>query len=73
MIDDTGLLLLKTEGAIHFANAQRIGNMIWPLVHEYRPRVVVFDCSAVLDFEYAALKMLSEAEKSSGSPGSACG
>jgi high affinity sulfate transporter 1 len=58
-----GLLLLKTEGVIHFANAQRIGNMIWPLVHEYRPRVLVFDCSAVPDFEYTALKMLTEAEK----------
>ena len=57
-----GLLLLKTEGAIHFANAQRIGNMIWPLIHEYRPRVVVIDCSAVPDFEYTALKMLTEAE-----------
>lgn len=58
-----GLLLLRTEGAIHFANAQRIGNMIWPLIHEYRPRVVVIDCSAVPDFEYTALKMLAEAEK----------
>jgi MFS superfamily sulfate permease-like transporter len=58
-----GLLLLKTEGAIHFANAQRIGNMMWPLIHEYRPRVVAFDCSAVPDFEYTALKMLTEAER----------
>jgi len=58
-----GLLILKTEGAIHFANAQRVGNMIWPLVHEHRPRVVVIDCSAVPDFEYTALKMLTEAEK----------
>ena len=58
-----GLLLLKTEGVIHFANAQRIGNMVWPLVHEHRPRVVVLDCSAVPDFEYTALKMLTEAEK----------
>jgi sulfate permease, SulP family len=58
-----GLLLLKTEGVIHFANAQRIGNMFWPLVREYRPRVVVMDCSAVPDLEYTALKMLIEAEK----------
>jgi high affinity sulfate transporter 1 len=58
-----GLLLLKTEGVIHFANAQRIGNMMWPLVDEHRPRVVVIDCSAVPDFEYTALKMLTDAEK----------
>jgi high affinity sulfate transporter 1 len=57
-----GLLLLKTEGVIHFANAQRIGDLMWPLVFKYKPRVVVFDCSAIPDFEYTALKMLAEAE-----------
>ena len=58
-----GLLMLKTEGVIHFANAERIGDLIWPLVQEHRPQVVVFDCSAIPDFEYTALKMLTEAEK----------
>jgi high affinity sulfate transporter 1 len=57
-----GLLLLKTEGMIHFANAQRISNLFGPLIAEHRPRVVVLDCSAIPDFEYTALKMLSEAE-----------
>jgi len=58
-----GLLILKTEGMIHFANAQRIGDLVWPLIAEHKPRVVVLDCSAIPDLEYTALKMLNEAEK----------
>jgi MFS superfamily sulfate permease-like transporter len=58
-----GLLLLKTEGVIHFANAQRIGEMMQRLIDEEHPRVVVIDCSAIPDFEYTALKMLTLAEK----------
>jgi MFS superfamily sulfate permease-like transporter len=63
--DDTfpGLLLLRTEGIIHFANAQRIGELIWPLIYEHKPKVVVLDCSAIPDFEYTALKMLTTAER----------
>ena len=57
-----GLLLLKTEGVIHFANARRIGDLISPLVERHQPRVVVLDCSAIPDLEYTALKMLTEAE-----------
>ncbi len=58
-----GLLLLKTEGVLHFANAQRIGTLMWPLINELKPKVVVLDCSAVPDLEYTALKMLGEADK----------
>jgi sulfate permease, SulP family len=58
-----GLLMLKSEGMIHFANVQRIGDLMWPLIHEHQPRVVVLDCSAIPDLEYTALKMLTEAEK----------
>ncbi|HEY7184969.1 MAG TPA: SulP family inorganic anion transporter [Vicinamibacterales bacterium] len=58
-----GLLMVKTEGMIHFANAQRIGDLMWPLIAEHKPRVVVLDCSAIPDLEYTALKMLNEAEK----------
>ena len=58
-----GMLLLRTEGVIHFANAQRIGEMMWRLVDEHQPRVLVIDCSAIPDFEYTALQMLTEAEK----------
>jgi MFS superfamily sulfate permease-like transporter len=58
-----GLLILKTEGMVHFANAQRIGDLMWPLINEHQPRVLLLDCSAIPDLEYTALKMLTEAEK----------
>ncbi len=57
-----GLLMLKTEGVMHFANIQRIGDLMWPLLAEFKPEVVVLDCSAIPDFEYTALKRLGEAE-----------
>jgi MFS superfamily sulfate permease-like transporter len=58
-----GLLLLKTEGMIHFANSQRISDLMWHLIGEHKPRVVVIDCSAIHDLEYTALKRLTESEK----------
>jgi SulP family sulfate permease len=58
-----GLLIVKTEGMVHFANARRIGDLIWPLIAEHKPRVVLLDCSAIPDLEYTALKMLIDAEK----------
>lgn len=58
-----GLLLLKVEGRIFFANAAYIAQKIRPLVEQATPRVVVIDLSAVPDIEYTALKMLTEAEK----------
>jgi MFS superfamily sulfate permease-like transporter len=57
-----GLLMLRTEGRLFFANAQRIGDQVWPLIQEARPSVVLLDCSGVFDIEYTALKMLTEAE-----------
>ena len=57
-----GLLLVRVEGRVYFANAQRVADQIRPLAEEARPKVVVLDCSAVTDFEYTALKMLDEAE-----------
>ena len=58
-----GLLILRTEGRIYFANAQRIGDKMAPIVREAQPRVVLLDCGAVPDIEYTALKMLVEAEE----------
>jgi sulfate permease, SulP family len=57
-----GLLMLKTEGVIHFGNAERIGELMWHLVEEHRPKVVVIDCSAVPDFEYTALNIMADGE-----------
>ncbi|MFN8006942.1 MAG: SulP family inorganic anion transporter [Terriglobia bacterium] len=58
-----GLLLVRTEGRVFFANAQRIGEKIYSLVDQARPRVLVLDFSSVIDIEYSALKMLIEAEE----------
>jgi MFS superfamily sulfate permease-like transporter len=48
---------------IHFANAHRVGQMMWPLIDDYKPRILVLDCSAIPDLEYTALKMLTDAEQ----------
>ena len=58
-----GLLMLRTEGRILFANAQRVAEAIRQLVEQARPSVVVLDCSGVLDIEYTAMRMLIEAER----------
>ncbi len=58
-----GLLLLRLEGRIFFANASQVGQKIRLLVNEAQPKVVVLDLSPVFDLEYTALKALSEGEK----------
>jgi high affinity sulfate transporter 1 len=58
-----GLLLLRPEGRIFFANAQRIGMKMRPLIEEARPDVVILDMRSVFDLEYTALKMLTGAEQ----------
>jgi high affinity sulfate transporter 1 len=58
-----GLLMVRPEGRIFFANAQRIGEQLWPLIDAASPQVVAVDFSAVTDIEYSALKMLTEGEE----------
>ena len=58
-----GLLILRVEGRIFFANAQRVGDKMWPLIEQAKPSVLVIDCSSIIDIEYTALKMLAEAEE----------
>ena len=58
-----GLLILRLEGRVFFANAARIAEKLRPLVDEANPRIVVLDLSGVPDIEYTAIKMLIEAEK----------
>jgi sulfate permease, SulP family len=58
-----GLLLLRLEGRVFFANAGNIGQKIRLLVNEAQPKVIGLDLSAVFDLEYSALKALSEGEK----------
>jgi high affinity sulfate transporter 1 len=54
-----GLLLLRPEGPIFFANAVHIAHKIEPLVREAQPKVVAVDASGVLDMEYTALRMFA--------------
>jgi len=58
-----GLLILRPEGRIFFANAERIAEKMRHLADEAKPRVVAIDLSAVHDLEYTALKALVEGEK----------
>jgi MFS superfamily sulfate permease-like transporter len=58
-----GLLILRAEGRVFFANAQRVGDKMWLHIEQAKPSVVVIDCSALIDLEYTALKMLTEAEE----------
>lgn len=58
-----GLLLLRVEGRVFFANAERIAELMRPLIDDAAPQVVALDLSRVPDLEYTALKMLTEAEK----------
>ena len=55
-----GLLLLRPEGPIFFANAAQIAHKIEPLVRKTQPKVVAVDASGVLDLEYTALKMFAQ-------------
>ena len=58
-----GLLLVRPEGRVFFANAELIGQKIRRLIEEHRAKVVLIDLSGVFDLEYTALKMLTEGEK----------
>jgi sulfate permease, SulP family len=56
-----GLLLVKIEGRMFFANVGQVVHKIRPLVDETKPNVVAIDLSSVPDIEYTVLKMLTEA------------
>jgi anti-anti-sigma factor len=58
-----GLLLVRTEGRIYFANAPRVRDKALALIQQEQPKVIVVDCSAVPDIEYTALKQLTDLEE----------
>ena len=58
-----GLLILRPEGRLFFANAQQVGDQIRALVAKHRPSVLAVDMSRVPDIEYSALQMLMEGER----------
>jgi sulfate permease, SulP family len=57
-----GLMLMRLEGRVFFANAERIGQKMRLLVDEAKPKIIALDLSAVTDLEYTALKTLIESE-----------
>jgi high affinity sulfate transporter 1 len=58
-----GLLILRIEGRLMFANAEYAAAKIRALVEQAKPRVIALECSAILDIEYTALVALAEAEQ----------
>ncbi len=58
-----GLLILRVEGRIFFANVGPIAQKMRPLVDRYKPSVVAIDMSGVTDIEYSALKAVADAER----------
>jgi sulfate permease, SulP family len=58
-----GLLMLSPQGRIFFANAKRVAERMRPLIASTEPKIVALDLAGVFDFEYTALKMLTEAER----------
>jgi SulP family sulfate permease len=58
-----GLLLVRLEGRVFFANAERIAEKLRSLTAEAKPKVLALHLRGVPDLEYTALKMLVEGEK----------
>jgi anti-anti-sigma factor len=58
-----GLLILRLEGRMFFANAEHIAEKMRRLADEAKPKIVAIDLSAVPDLEYTALKALLEGER----------
>jgi anti-anti-sigma factor len=58
-----GLLIIRTEGRMTFANAPQVREHVAALVNAVHPRAVILDCSAIPDFEYTALRALTTAEE----------
>jgi high affinity sulfate transporter 1 len=64
-----GLLILRTEGRVFFANAQAAGDKMWALIESTHPSVLIIDGRGIIDIEYTALKMLAEADEKLRSQG----
>jgi len=58
-----GLLLLRVEGRLFFANVERVADKMRPLIAQASPKVVVLHMRGVFDLEYTALKAIMEAEQ----------
>jgi SulP family sulfate permease len=57
-----GLVMVRPEGRIFFANVGRVVDKIRPLIAAPRPKVLALHLRGVFDLEYTALKVFTEAE-----------
>nr|WP_255647931.1 SulP family inorganic anion transporter [Ensifer sp. IC4062] len=58
-----GLLILRPEGRLFFANVQQVADQIQSLVTKHKPQVLALDMSGVFDIEYSAIQMMIESER----------
>jgi high affinity sulfate transporter 1 len=58
-----GLLILRPQGRLYFANAERVGDKLWEMFEAAKPSIVLLDFGAVSDLEYTALTMLAAGEE----------
>lgn len=58
-----GLLILRIDGRLFFANAQQVTEAMRAFIAQAKPRVVVLDCSAVIDIEFTAVRLLADTEQ----------
>lgn len=64
-----GLLILRTEGRLHFANAFRVREKMRSLADAARPEVIVLEMGAIPDIEYTALIGFEEEIRRAGEDG----
>ncbi len=58
-----GLLLVRPEGGIYFANVHRLEQQLRSFIEEFKPRVLVLHMRAVPELEYTALRVLTDGEE----------
>jgi sulfate permease, SulP family len=58
-----GLLIVRPEGRLFYANVQYVADQLRALITQHKPRVLALDLSRVHDIEYSALQALMEGEQ----------
>ena len=58
-----GVLLVRIVGRLFFLNVKRATEELLALAEKEPSRIVVLDCSGLIDLEYTALKSLVETEE----------
>lgn len=66
-----GLLIVRPEGRLFFANAQHVGDRVRELVTQNKPSVLMLDLSRVFDIEYSALQMMIDGARRFAKEGTA--